>query len=118
MVIALLLALQQTTAQAPRRVQPALSSIEIRVTDRSGGAISGVAITVEGVASRDGTTDSRGVLTLRDLKPGLYRLRAEAEQFITLEREITVRGVVPPIQMSLSRAPEPSPPPPPPIQAV
>ena len=115
MLIALLLALQQTTAQAPRRVPPAASSVEIRVTDRSGAAIAGVAITAEGVAQRDGTTDSLGVVVLRDLKPGLYRIRAEAEQFITLEREVTVRGVVPPIQLSLSRAPEP---PPRPIEAA
>ena len=115
MVIALLLALQQTTAQPPRRVAPAASSVEIRVTDRSGSAIAGVAITAEGVALRDGTTDSRGVVVLRDLKAGLYRIRAEAEHFITLEREVTVRGVVPPIQLSLSRAPEP---PPPPIEAA
>src|SRR5262245_59138415 len=116
MVTALLLVLQQTTAaQAPRRAAPAVSTLELPVTDRSGAPITGAAITAEGSAAHDAATDSNGVVTLRDLKPGNYRIRAEADQFIPLEREVAVRGTAPPIQMSLSRAPEP---PPRPIEAA
>jgi hypothetical protein len=68
-------------------------------------------------------------VTLKPVTPGNYRVRAEGDGYIALEKEITVRGAVAPQQvlLSLSAAPpppepepkkEPPPPPPPPPPAA
>src|SRR5205823_753767 len=46
---------------------------------------------------------------------GTYRIRAEGDIFVPLEKEVVVRGAPPaPIEFALSAKPAPPPPPPPP----
>lgn len=114
-VLSLLLALQQpSTAAPPRRAAPATVTMEVRVTNRSGSPAEGAHVTAVGPSLRDGTTDSSGLVTFRTVTPGTYRLRAEADGLITLEKELVVR-VGPPTtaELALSAAP---PPPAPPLQ--
>ena len=133
-IVALILALQQpapapaqpTTpappartapAAAPRRAQPATVTLNVLVTDRSGRFIPDAAISVEGATSKDATSDAKGQATVRGLTAGAYRVRVEAERFISLEKEINLRGTAASQQFSLSRAADPEPvaaPPPPP----
>lgn len=103
-------------APAQRRPAPAAAglTLQVRVTDRTGTPAAGVEITVEGPASRAGTSDATGAVQFRTLAAGTYRLRAEAEGFITLEKEVTLRtgATAPPVEFALSIAPPPPPPPP------
>ncbi|MGC4085352.1 MAG: carboxypeptidase regulatory-like domain-containing protein [Vicinamibacterales bacterium] len=102
-------------AQAPRR--PAATaglSLQVRVTDRTGTPAEGVAVTLEGPATREGTSDANGSVQFRTLGAGTYRIRAEGDTFITLEKEVTLRnGTNPPaVEFALSFAPPPPAPPP------
>ncbi|MGE3956006.1 MAG: carboxypeptidase regulatory-like domain-containing protein [Vicinamibacterales bacterium] len=103
-------------AQAARRPAPAALTLQVRVTDRTGTPAEGVTVRLEGPVSRDGTTDQAGTLQFRTLSAGTYRVRAEGDLFVTLEKEITIRAgaTVPPVELALSLAPPPPPPPPPP----
>ncbi len=130
-LLVLLLALQQTPAPAPTtgaatpapRPQATSATLEVRITDRSGVPITNATVTAEGASARSGKTDGQGVVTFRTVAPGAYRFRAEAEQFIVLEKELAVRGGRSSVELALSRAPEkaveppPVAPPPPPAPA-
>ena len=93
------------------------ATLNVRVTDRSGNPALEAQVSAEGPSTRTGTTDASGVLTLRMLTPGTYRIRAERMGFITLEKEVAVRAGTPiTTDLALSAAPpvvEPPPPPPP-----
>ncbi len=57
--------------------------------DQSGAVVAGATITVTDVqrgVSRSMTTDQAGVYVFPDLSPGVYKLRAEAKGFATVER--------------------------------
>jgi mannose-6-phosphate isomerase-like protein (cupin superfamily) len=129
-LLALTLALQQPTAPAPatpaapapppvqapvRRPAPSSSTVQVHVTDRSGAPQQGVQVTAEGPVSRDGTTDATGNVQFRTMTNGTYRVRAAHDSFVTLEKEVTVRGgaTTAPIEFALNAAPAPPPPPPP-----
>ncbi|MFN7916857.1 MAG: carboxypeptidase regulatory-like domain-containing protein [Vicinamibacterales bacterium] len=104
-------------APAQRRPAPAANglALQVRVTDRTGTPASGVTVSLEGPASREGTSDATGAVQFRTLGAGTYRLRAEGEGFITLEKEVTLRAgaTAPPVEFALTLAPPPPPPPPP-----
>ena len=130
-VLSLLLALQQpvtpppaaprTPPAAPRRTAaaPATVTMEVRVTNRSGAPAAGARVTAVGPTLRDGTTDSNGLVTFRTMAPGAYRLRAEADGMVTLEKEVAIKaGPQTPTELALSAAPPPPPPPPPPREAA
>jgi mannose-6-phosphate isomerase-like protein (cupin superfamily) len=88
--------------------------MEVRVTNRTGAPAAGARVTAVGPTLRDGTTDSTGVVTFRTVTPGAYRLRAEADGLVTLEKEIAVKAGTPATtELALSAAPPPPPPPPP-----
>jgi mannose-6-phosphate isomerase-like protein (cupin superfamily) len=115
-LIMLAAALQQTpapttgtTTPAPvrRPAAAAPSTVEVRVTDRTGKPASGAHVIVEGPSARDGMTDLTGAIVFRAMTAGTYRVRAEGEGFIALEKEVAIRGTVPPIEFSLSAAPPP-----------
>jgi mannose-6-phosphate isomerase-like protein (cupin superfamily) len=94
-------------------------SAAVMVTDASGNAIPEVHVSMAGLVDRAGETGRDGVLRLQALKPGSYRLRFEADRFITLERDLTIKAGAPAeIDVVLDRAPnkpeEPAPVPPPP----
>jgi mannose-6-phosphate isomerase-like protein (cupin superfamily) len=114
------------TPAPPRRVAPLTGTLEIRVVDRSGRPIANAHVAAQGPTTREETVETNGSVTLKTLTPGNYRLRAEGEGFLTLEREMTVRGGAPvQVLLSLSAAPPPpepepktvAPPPPPPPPA-
>lgn len=93
-------------------------SIALTVTDLAGEAAPGVHVVLTGPVSREGTTDREGGLRFQTLRAGTYRLRFESPEFVTFEREVTVKTGPPfEVEVSLTRAPE-KPAPPPPMQPV
>jgi hypothetical protein len=80
------------------------------VTDRSGTPANGAHVTATGPSVRDGATDANGVVTFRTMDAGTYRIRAEQDGLVTLEKEIAVRaGTAATTAMALSAAPPPPP---------
>jgi mannose-6-phosphate isomerase-like protein (cupin superfamily) len=110
---------QPPATTQPRRPSTTTVTMEVHVTDGSGMPASDVQVTAVGPSMRDGTTSASGNVTFRTVVPGTYRLRAEGTNFITLEKEVTVRaGASATAEMTLSAAPPPPPPPPPPPAAA
>src|SRR5262245_39240511 len=113
-----------TPAPAPvRRPAPTTATLEIKVVDRSGRPINNAHVVTQGPTVREDTTDKTGIVTLKTMAAGNYRVRAEGDGYFALEKEVSVRGAVAPIQVivSLAAAPPPpepepkaAPPPPPP----
>lgn len=107
-----------TQPPATRKPAPATRGpIEVKVTNRSGEPVAGVAVTMEGNIARSGQTDDEGVVLLRTVPAGQYRLRFEKPGFMGLERDITVRSTgTTRVEVSLRPAeapPAPAPAPPP-----
>lgn len=110
---------------APKRAAPApqttSSNVTIIVTDGIGNPIEGVTVTAEGPLDRSGTTDASGTLRLQGLRVGTYRVRFDAETYLSFEKEITTRAGqrTLDVPVTLTEAPkaEPVPPPPPPKSA-
>lgn len=105
---------------APRAATsaPAASALSIQVTDKSGNGIQGVAVAVSGPVERSGMTAADGSISFRSMRAGTYRLRFEHERYVTLEREVMMRGASD-VSVALNPAPpKPVAPPPPPTQAA
>ena len=104
------------TGSTTPRTPPAAAtgSLMVRVVDRSGSLIDGALVSMEGPSSREGTTDASGMVQLKTLASGTYRVQAAHAGFFTMEREVVVRGATPMVELSLTAAPPPPPPPPPP----
>jgi mannose-6-phosphate isomerase-like protein (cupin superfamily) len=81
------------------------------VTDQSGTAVPDVHVTVTGPVDREGTTGRDGTLRLQGLRAGAYRLRFQSSDFITLERDVTIKaGSLVEIDVALNREqPKPKP---------
>jgi mannose-6-phosphate isomerase-like protein (cupin superfamily) len=81
------------------------------VTDEKGGApIGGVKVTTTmGGAEKDVQTTAGGIARFLSVKPGEYRVRFEHENYITLERDVVVKGVALDVTVPLSAAPAPPP---------
>jgi mannose-6-phosphate isomerase-like protein (cupin superfamily) len=77
----------QARQGAPR---PAMT---VFVTSLDGKALAGVWVKATGPVDREGSTDADGVVTLRNLSVGTYRLRFEHDEYITLEKEVMVAAV-------------------------
>lgn len=101
----------QTHAAVP--APAARLTVALTVTDASGTPIPGVRVMATGPVSREGTTAREGSVTLQTLRAGTYRLRFEADDFVTLERELTLKPGAPAhVDVTLGRAPaRPVPPP-------
>lgn len=106
-----------TVAPAPhppvkrRPANAAAVTVTITVTDEKGGEpIGGVKVTtsIDG-AEKDAQTTAGGIARFLSMKPGEYRVRFEHENYITLERDIVVRGVALDLTVPLSPAPAPPP---------
>ena len=94
------------------------STLAIQVTDKSGNGIQDVAVAVSGPVERSGATAADGSVSFRSMRAGTYRLRFEHEKYLTLEREVMMRGASD-VSVALNPAPpKPVTPPPPPPQAV
>jgi mannose-6-phosphate isomerase-like protein (cupin superfamily) len=109
-----------TQPPATRKPAPATRGpIEVRVMSRSGEPIGGVSVTMDGSIARSGETDQDGVVLLRSVPAGQYRLRFVKTGWMTLEREITVRQTgTTKVEVALSQAEAPPPAPvPPPVAA-
>ena len=95
----------------------ARGAIALVVTDLVGKTVPGVRVVLSGAMSREGTTSRDGSLTLEGLRAGTYRLRFESADFITLEREVSVRtGPAAEVDVALDRAPAKTAEPPAPSQ--
>jgi mannose-6-phosphate isomerase-like protein (cupin superfamily) len=104
---------------AVKRQQSAQSmvptTVTVTITDSSGAPLDNVHVSATGPVNRQTLSIDTGVARLNSVRPGDYRLRFEREGFITLERDLTVKGGSPAtIDVSLSAAPPPPPPPEPP----
>jgi hypothetical protein len=109
----------QTAPAQKRQPGPRAASVRISVRDEAGTAISDVHLSVSGAAAGDYTTGAAGTAIVPNLKPGAYRIRAERDGYITLEREFTLgSGVWNPVDLVLNTAPPPPPKPAPEPVAV
>jgi mannose-6-phosphate isomerase-like protein (cupin superfamily) len=88
----------------------------IRVTDRAGNPAMGAHVLAEGPSQRDGSTDALGTVTFRTMTSGTYRVRAEGEGFIALEKELLIRNTIA-VNAEFALSPAPPPPVPPPTPA-
>jgi mannose-6-phosphate isomerase-like protein (cupin superfamily) len=116
----LLLAPGSVTAQTkPRPPAPAQSAtpttLTVTVTDRSGVSLADVHVILTGSLDRSGSTQSNGMVKFDGLRPGVYRLRFEHDDYVLLEREFEIRAGQPPpsASIALTKAPPPPPAPPP-----
>lgn len=102
--------------QKPRRpAAPAATAIAVTVTDSTGRTIEGATVTAMGPVDRNGVTDGNGMLRLLNLRPGTYRVRFDADGYVSFEREVVTRAGVRSYDVSarLNEAPKVEPPPPP-----
>ena len=103
-----------TPRPAAPRPRPTTSITQIVVRDNSGSGLEGVKVGATGASSLQTTTDAKGMSTAT-LPPGSYRFRFERPDFLTLERDVTIRAGQPTeIAVALNVAPPPPPPPTPP----
>ncbi len=109
-----------------RRPAQAGVTLQVKVTDRSGTPLQGATVSAEGPVSRDAQTDASGSVSLRGVANGTYRIRAEHEESIPLEKEVVIRAGAPSsLEFALTAAPpritppQPAPPAePPPVPAA
>jgi mannose-6-phosphate isomerase-like protein (cupin superfamily) len=91
----------------------------ITVTDMRGATLSGIQVGVTGTTTRNGETDGSGNVNFTGLMAGTYRLRFDGDNWISFEREVSVRaGQVLDVDVSLNPAPTPPPAPAPPAPAA
>jgi mannose-6-phosphate isomerase-like protein (cupin superfamily) len=110
----------RTASRPPANTTAAPSNLAVQVTDKSGNGIQGVAVAVSGPVERSGMTAADGSISFRSMRAGTYRLRFEHEKYITLEREVMMRGASE-VSVALNPAPQKpvtAPPPPPPQTAA
>jgi len=109
---------------APRAASPVAAAAAARtamlltVTNPTGQTLPGVAVSLSGPLTREGTTDASGQLRFTGVRAGTYRARFSGEAVVTFEREVVVAaGRTADVDVSLNPAepkPAPAPPPPPP----
>ena len=102
---------------APAR-QPATVrlTITVLVTSMDGQPLPEVWVRASGPVNREGATDPSGTVTFSTVTAGVYRLRFEHDNFVTLERDVVV---VPgkPLKSTVALNTAPPPPPPPKVEA-
>jgi mannose-6-phosphate isomerase-like protein (cupin superfamily) len=91
-------------------------NVTITVTNEAGQPIEGAAITAAGPLERSGSTDRSGALRIQGMRVGTYRLRFDADGYLSFEKELVTRASPKPIEVAvtLTTAPALPPPPPPP----
>jgi hypothetical protein len=108
----LVLSIGLASASLSASQQAQAASIRALVTDQAGVPVPGATVSASGPSDREGTTGDEGILRLSNVRAGTYRLRVEADGFITLEREVVVRARQPlEVDITLRPAPQPAAPP-------
>jgi mannose-6-phosphate isomerase-like protein (cupin superfamily) len=80
----------------------------VQVTDLEGKGLEEVWVKGTGPVDRESPTDAEGMVTLRNMLPGIYRVRFEHERFVTFEREVAIQANKPmSINVALNAAPPP-----------
>lgn len=115
-VLALATTLAVVMAERPVTGQAAAGrpgTLTLTVVDATGKPIDDVAVTVSGNVDRAGTTGADGTLSFQ-LPAGTYRVRMRNENYLTLEKEVTIRaaGKLAAEGMLNAAPPPPAPPPP------
>jgi mannose-6-phosphate isomerase-like protein (cupin superfamily) len=104
-----LLALLALAGAAPaadaQRGASGRATLAVTLTDPSGAPIGNALVTVEGPERRSARTE-RGRIAFENLPTGTYRVRFEADGFITLERDVSARGGAP-IDVAAALTPAP-----------
>jgi hypothetical protein len=91
MVATFFLLLFAATPQTPgASAQCRPGDVQIRVTDRAGRPLASAHVRVQGVTERDGETNRGGCVTFNKLKAGMYLVRVDRDDFITLEKAFRV----------------------------
>jgi Carboxypeptidase regulatory-like domain/Cupin domain len=106
-----------TPQKTPPPAAPTASvTVIVTVTDGVGSPLPDVTVTADGPLNRSGTTDSGGTLRIQGMRVGTYRMRFDAEEYISFEKEITTRAGqrTLDVAVTLTPAPKVEPPPPPP----
>jgi hypothetical protein len=81
----------QSEAQAPSASERAqFSSVELRVTDRSGAPLESARINIDGITEYERETGSLGRVTFLKVRCGTYIARIERDGYVPLDREFTV----------------------------
>jgi mannose-6-phosphate isomerase-like protein (cupin superfamily) len=103
----------QAPARAPTPRPRATAPTQVIVRTNSGNPVEGVRVTLSGRTGTQAQTDAKGMSAIT-LPAGSYRFRFEHEDFVTLERDVTVGASQPTeVAVALNRAFTPPPPPPP-----
>jgi mannose-6-phosphate isomerase-like protein (cupin superfamily) len=90
--------------QAQRR-SGGTGSFAVFVTDSAGAPLTHVKVTLQGPAKKEATTE-RGQIAFEDLPLGTYRMRFEADDYVTLERDVVARAGAPiAVKVMLTSAP-------------
>lgn len=91
--------------------------MSIEVTTPAGEPVEGARVTLTGPVERAGQSDARGAVAFTGLRAGAYRLRFEHDDFVTLERDVTVAAAARQVQIDAALTPRPPKPPEPPPPA-
>jgi quercetin dioxygenase-like cupin family protein len=84
----------------------------VLVTNMEGKPLPEIWVKASGPVDREAATDPSGTVVFNNVTTGSYRLRFENEQFVTLERDVTVAAGRPlKASVALNAAPPPPPPP-------
>ena len=105
-------ATQTAPAPAPVRRRPAATAavtVTITVSDKTGSPIGDASVSMMSDQPRDAKTTAGGIARFLTVKPGEYHLRLDREGFVSLERDLTVKGG-PPVDVQITLSPMPAPP--------
>jgi hypothetical protein len=81
----------QSAPQAPSASERAqFSSVELRVTDRTGAPLDSARINIDGITEYERETGSLGRVTFLKVRGGTYIARIERDGFVPLDKEFTV----------------------------
>jgi mannose-6-phosphate isomerase-like protein (cupin superfamily) len=106
----------QPATRKPASPSSATAALNVTVTDGKGTPINGVNVRATGPVDREGATQG-GSIRFEGLRTGMYRLRFEHDDFVTLERDVNMpagqRSLDQYVTLSAAEKEEPPPPPPP-----
>ena len=103
-------ATQTSPAPAPvRRRPPAASPVTVTVTvsDKTGTPMGDTAVSLSTEPPREAKTTAGGIARFLTVKPGEYRVRLDHDGFVSLERDIIVKGGAP-FDLAITLSPMPA----------